>query len=164
MDFYTYVDAKEKKAQAWINKASALDRKREALDKSIKQLEKASAGKRGDEKKSAQVASRKKKMERFGADKTEDGTKWKRSTMGERKFSVKDEMRNCRGRDAGMRLLMQQKGTPILHNAAICSSNSNCSWNKVHTTHMHGSEIKRYQARFQRVGMRKVLYCEGHTM
>eukprot|EP00041_Stephanoeca_diplocostata_P033032 m.1079616 g.1079616 ORF g.1079616 m.1079616 type:complete len:887 (-) comp24254_c0_seq78:2660-5320(-) len=110
MDFYTYVDAKEKKAQAWINKASALDRKREALDKSIKQLEKASAGKRGDEKKSAQVASRKKKMERFGADKTEDGTKWKRSTMGERKFSVKDEMRNCRGRDAGMRLLMQQKG------------------------------------------------------
>lgn len=81
------------------------------MDKSIKQLEKASAGKRGDEKKSAQVASRKKKMERFGADKTEDGTKWKRSTMGERKFSVKDEMRNCRGRDAGMRLLMQQKGT-----------------------------------------------------
>lgn len=25
MDFYTYVDAKEKKAQAWINKARYLD-------------------------------------------------------------------------------------------------------------------------------------------
>ena len=51
----------------------ALDRQRAALTTSIAKLEKGAAGKSGDQKKSAQVAARRKKLARHGYEKNEHG-------------------------------------------------------------------------------------------
>jgi len=69
---------------------SSLDKKRAHMEQSVKKMEKAAKkGKKGgDQKKLGQVASRKKKLLAFGADKTEDGKRWKYSLMGYRAGSV----------------------------------------------------------------------------
>jgi len=64
------------------------------MEESVKKMEKAAKGKNkkkgGDQKKLGQVASRKKKLQRFGAEKTEDGQRWKYSLMGYRPGSIQE--------------------------------------------------------------------------
>jgi ATPase subunit of ABC transporter with duplicated ATPase domains len=77
-DFHKTREDKQKKVGA---QQAAMDRKRQHMEKSIRNMEKSSASKRkrngkvkkGDEKKQGLIAARRKKLGRFGLEKTEDG-------------------------------------------------------------------------------------------
>ena len=54
---------------------AALDRKRAHIESSVNKMKQQASGKKGDQKKSAQVASRQKKLGRMGLEKAADGSK-----------------------------------------------------------------------------------------
>jgi ATP-binding cassette subfamily F protein 3 len=77
---------REEKQKRMATAQATLDRQRKHMADTVQKLE--SAARKGDQKKSSQVASRRKKLDRHGLDKTLDGKKWKVSTMGPRFGSV----------------------------------------------------------------------------
>jgi ATP-binding cassette subfamily F protein 3 len=92
MGFDDYIEAKQMKATKQAHQIESLERRRNAAIEQANRMEKAAAGKKrgkkGDEKKSKQVASRRKAVERMGFDRTEDGAKWKVSEMGSKNGSL----------------------------------------------------------------------------
>jgi len=89
------------------------------MEDSVKKMEKAAKGKNkkkcGDQKKLGQVASRKKKLLRFGADKDEDGKRWKYSLMGYRPGSLLEAGGGTR-RQYSRRLLIEPDDPEIKFN------------------------------------------------
>ncbi|CAN0095335.1 unnamed protein product [Pylaiella littoralis] len=66
-----------------------LDKQRKHIEESVKKMTKAASGKGGDQKKSGQVASRNKKLERYGLERDANGHRWKAQTMANTGSSIR---------------------------------------------------------------------------
>mmetsp|Transcript_24420 Transcript_24420/g.38036 ORF Transcript_24420/g.38036 Transcript_24420/m.38036 type:complete len:642 (-) Transcript_24420:147-2072(-) len=75
-----------------------LDKKRQSYLKSIQNIEKAAARNKRNEKMSGIAASRRKKYERVGLEKTEDGKKWNCQSHGYRPGSINANAGGWKGR------------------------------------------------------------------
>eukprot|EP00931_Biecheleriopsis_adriatica_P106109 TRINITY_DN80622_c0_g1_i1.p1 TRINITY_DN80622_c0_g1~~TRINITY_DN80622_c0_g1_i1.p1 ORF type:complete len:706 (-),score=158.54 TRINITY_DN80622_c0_g1_i1:113-2230(-) len=88
MDFQTYIVSKHNESVNYESQAEQLENKRAQAMETASRLERATRGKKGDQKKSGQVAQKRLKAKQMGFEKTSEGTRWKVSTMGHREFSL----------------------------------------------------------------------------
>eukprot|EP00164_Ancoracysta_twista_P006353 GFYU01008833.1.p1 GENE.GFYU01008833.1~~GFYU01008833.1.p1 ORF type:complete len:793 (+),score=187.97 GFYU01008833.1:71-2449(+) len=84
-NFDTFQKARDDSTKHKRNTQKGLDAQREYYERSIQKLEE--QAKKGDQKKQGQIASRRKKLDRMGVEKTATGGKWKFSVHGYREGS-----------------------------------------------------------------------------
>jgi ATPase subunit of ABC transporter with duplicated ATPase domains len=97
-DYEAFQQAREDIVKKKGKLQELLDKKRESYLKSIKNIEKAAAKNKRNEKMSGIAASRKKKYERVGLEKTEDGKKWNCQKHGFRPGSINANAGGWKGR------------------------------------------------------------------
>ncbi|KJE93482.1 ATP-binding cassette sub-family F member 3 [Capsaspora owczarzaki ATCC 30864] len=87
-DYPAFVQAREDKQKKQIHLQTDLDRRRQQLTESMRKMEAKAAGNARDQKRLQQVASRKKKLNRMGFEKTADGRKFNSQLHGIREGAI----------------------------------------------------------------------------
>eukprot|EP00903_Cladosiphon_okamuranus_P015062 g13935.t1 len=88
-NYSAYMKTKSDQDVAANRTQDNLDKQRKHIEESVRKMTKAASGKGGDQKKSGQVASRTKKLERHGLERDANGHRWKAQTVANTGSSIR---------------------------------------------------------------------------